>query len=74
MKFRAVVTNEKTGDAPWFVYVEGASNGRVMAARFPRLAQAEKVARVMNEAWAESGLLDEPCRCVYPEKCFCSKA
>lgn len=57
MRFRATVRNEGTSEASWFVYIHGATNGSVMAARFGQQRHAEKVARVMNECWDEGGRL-----------------
>jgi hypothetical protein len=57
MKYRAVVTWEGAIDMPWFVYIEGATNGRSMAARFSQRINAERAARAMNRAWENEGRL-----------------
>lgn len=55
---RAIIKNEGTGDAPWFVYVErpygGATHGGI---RFNRRASAERVAATINRALEAEGRL-----------------
>lgn len=56
-RFRAVVKDERSVDAPWFIYVHGAPNGPVYAARFGQRRHANRIAAAMNKAWADEGRL-----------------
>lgn len=60
MRFRAIVKDEKTGDASWFVYVESPYNGPIYACRTGQRRTAERIAAAMNRAWESEGRLYVP--------------